>query len=211
MTPRLPDTYFDHLYAASPDPWQLAERWYEQRKYAITMALLPYPRYRHAFEPGCSVGVLTELLAGRCNQVTATDIATAALDAAHQRLSAAARCEQVTLLRQSLDDPWPPGPFDLVVLSEVGYYLHADRLREVLDTECQRVMRGATVVSAHWRHPVDDYLMSGDQVNDVVAATHGLHPISSYRDADVAIDVFDTSSAESVAIRNGIPGAATPS
>ena len=71
----MPDNYFDRMYAQAADPWQLADRWYEQRKYAITMALLPYPRYRHAFEPGCSVGVLTEKLAGRCDHVTATDIA----------------------------------------------------------------------------------------------------------------------------------------
>ena len=87
MTTRLPDAYFDRMYAASADPWQLQERWYEQRKFAITLALLPHPRYRHAFEPGCSVGVLTEQLAGRCDHVTATDIVPAALDATHRRLS----------------------------------------------------------------------------------------------------------------------------
>ncbi|HKV18953.1 MAG TPA: SAM-dependent methyltransferase, partial [Mycobacterium sp.] len=54
MTSRLPDDYFDRVYEGSADPWRLGERWYEQRKYAITMALLPHPRYRHAFEPGCS-------------------------------------------------------------------------------------------------------------------------------------------------------------
>ena len=43
MTARLPDAYFDRMYAASADPWQLQERWYEKRKYAITLALLPYP------------------------------------------------------------------------------------------------------------------------------------------------------------------------
>ena len=48
MTARLPDGYFDQMYAEAADPWQLAGRWYERRKYAITMALLPYPRYRHA-------------------------------------------------------------------------------------------------------------------------------------------------------------------
>ena len=68
MTARLPDHYFTDMYAEASDPWGLAERWYEQRKYAITVAMLPQPRYRHAFEPGCSVGVLTERLAGRCHQ-----------------------------------------------------------------------------------------------------------------------------------------------
>jgi SAM-dependent methyltransferase len=195
------------MYARSSDPWALAGRWYEQRKYAITMSLLPYQRYRHAFEPGCSVGVLTDLLTHRCDRVTATDVATAALDSTCRRLRASGRREQVTVLRRSLDEPWPPGPFDLVVLSEVGYYLQPNALRAVLDRECPRLSPGATVVAAHWRHRVDDYPMSGDHANDVIAATPGLHLIGSYRDADVAIEVFDTATDASVAARNGVPGA----
>ena len=63
------------MYAGVGRPVAAGDRWYEQRKYAITMALLPYRRYRHAFEPGCSVGVLTEQLASRCDRVTSTDVA----------------------------------------------------------------------------------------------------------------------------------------
>lgn len=118
---RLPDDYFDQMYSRSTDPWELATRWYEQRKYAITVALLPRQQYQHAFEPGCSIGVLTALLTQRCTRVTATDVAAAALENASRRLTKAGRSDQVTLLRRSMDEPWPPGPFDLVVLSEVGY------------------------------------------------------------------------------------------
>lgn len=203
MNTRLPDDYFDRMYAGSADPWQLRDRWYEQRKFAITMALLPNPRYRHAFEPGCSVGVLTELLVGRCDHVTATDVAPAALDAARERLTG----DGVTLLRRSLDEPWPANDFDLIVLSEVGYYLQASTLRALLDREVARLNGPATIVAAHWRHRVDDYPMTGDQANEVVAATPGLHRIGGYRDEDVAIEVFDTATAESVAARTGVPGA----
>ncbi len=206
MSTRLPDAYFDRMYAASADPWQLQERWYEQRKFAITLALLPHPRYRHAFEPGCSVGVLTEQLAGRCDHVTATDIVPAALDATHRRLSQAGRREHVTLLCRSLDEAWPSTDFDLVVVSEVGYYLKEAALREMLDRELPRLTNAATVVAAHWRHRVADYPLTGDHANDVIGATPGLHLIGSYRDDDVAIDVFDTASAASVAARTGVPG-----
>ena len=203
MTARIPDTYFDRMYAGSADPWQLQNRWYEQRKFAITMALLPHPRYRHAYEPGCSVGVLTGLLAARCDHVTATDVAPAALDAARERLTDAS----VTLMRRSLDEPWPATDFDLIVLSEVGYYLEASTLREMLDREVSRLENPATVVAAHWRHSVEDYPMTGDQTNGVIAATEGLHRIGGYRDADVAIEVFDTATSASVAARTDVPGA----
>jgi cyclopropane fatty-acyl-phospholipid synthase-like methyltransferase len=195
------------MYASAADPWNLESRWYEQRKYAITMAMLPYQRYHHAFEPGCSIGMLTEQLTRRCDRVTATDVAVAALDGADRRLRDAKRREQVTLLQRSLDQPWPPGNFDLVVLSEVGYYLRAQTLREVLDRECPHLAPGANVVAAHWRHRVEDYPISGDHANDVIAATPGLHLIGSYRDKDVAIEVFDTETCASVAARNGVPGA----
>jgi SAM-dependent methyltransferase len=168
---------------------------------------LPYARYRHAFEPGCSVGMLTEALAARCDHVTATDVAVAALDATHRRLTDAGRREAVTLLHGSLDEPWPATVFDLVLLSEVCYYLDPAVLRAVLDREVPRLAPDATVAAAHWRHRVDDYPMTGDHANDVIAATAGLHHLGGYRDADVVIDVFTTGSAASVAQRTAVPGA----
>jgi SAM-dependent methyltransferase len=207
VTTRLPNSYFDDKYADAADPWQLEERWYERRKYAITLALLPYPRYRHAFEPGCSIGVLTEHLTRRCDHVTATDVATAALDAAHRRLVEAGSRERVTLLRSSLDEPWPTTQFDLVVLSEIGYYLEAAQLRTVLDREVARLARGTVVIAAHWRHRVDDYPITGDRANDIIGATQGLHHLGGYRDGDVVIEVFDTGAPVSVAARTGVPGA----
>ena len=44
--------HFRAQYAASADPWGLAERWYESRKYALSLALLPTEHYGTAFEPG---------------------------------------------------------------------------------------------------------------------------------------------------------------
>lgn len=189
MTARLPDAYFDAMYATSDDPWQLSSRWYEERKYAITLSMLPRLRYRHAFEPGCSIGTLTERLAVRCDAITATDVSAIALDHADRRLRAAGRRGQVNLMLRSLDDPWPEGDFDLIVISEVGYYLHAENLRSVLDRERSR-LNGVTVVAAHWRHPVEDYPMGGDRANQIIAATPGLLRLGSYRDPDVAIEIF---------------------
>jgi predicted O-methyltransferase YrrM len=207
VTERLPNAYFDRMYAGDDDPWQLSSRWYEKRKYAITLALLPDHRYRHAFEPGCSIGTLTTLLTPRCDHVTAVDVADAAVRTADQRLRAAGVRGPVTLARASLDSAWPAGPFDLVVLSEVAYYLTADKLAEVLRRECPRLQRGATVVAAHWRHEVADYPLTGDEAHTIIAATPGLASLGCYRDRDVVIEVFDTGDGLSVAAREGVPGA----
>jgi cyclopropane fatty-acyl-phospholipid synthase-like methyltransferase len=77
--------------------------------------MLPQPAYRHALELGCSVGVLTEALVARCDHVTATDIAVAALYETDARLRAAGRRQHVTLQRTSIDCAWPAADFDLVL------------------------------------------------------------------------------------------------
>ena len=208
MSTRLPDAYFDRMYAGTDDPWQLSTRWYEQRKYAITLAMLPNRRYRHAFEPGCSIGALTVLLAPRCDHVTAVDVADAAVRGADVRLREAGCRDRVTLARSSLDAAWPPGAFDLLVLSEVAYYLQPDALARVLRRECVHLRPGANVIAAHWRHQVADYPLSGDVANTVIASTPGLTSLACYRDLDVVIEVFDTDGGRSVAVREGVPGAA---
>jgi 2-polyprenyl-3-methyl-5-hydroxy-6-metoxy-1,4-benzoquinol methylase len=207
VSTRLPDSYFDRMYAGADDPWQLSTRWYEQRKYAITLALLPHRRYRHAFEPGCSIGTLTTALVQRCDHVTAVDVADAAVRSADARLREDGCRDRVTLARSSLDAAWPPGPFDLVVLSEVAYYLQAPTLTTVLRRECARLELGATVLAAHWRHPVADYPLSGDAAHAVIARTPGLTSLGHYVDEDVIVEVFDRGDATSVASREGIPGA----
>ncbi|HEY3996930.1 MAG TPA: SAM-dependent methyltransferase [Mycobacterium sp.] len=195
------------MYVDTEDPWQLATRWYEQRKYAVTLALLPERRYRHAFEPGCSIGTLTAQLAQRCDHVTAFDVAEAAVRGADERLREAGCRDRVTLTRASLDAAWPAGPFDLLVLSEVAYYLKANTLAAVLRRECPRLAPGATIVAAHWRHPVTDYPLTGDEAHRIISQTPGLTPLGCYRDSDVVVEVFDTDGARSVAVREGVPGA----
>jgi methylase of polypeptide subunit release factors len=82
---RVPDAHFAARYDHAADPWDLDGRWYEQRKRALTVAALPRPRYRSAFEPGCANGLLTAELATRCDEVRAMDVAPAAVAATKRR------------------------------------------------------------------------------------------------------------------------------
>jgi hypothetical protein len=66
--------YFEDVYAASEDPWGFTTRWYEERKYSLSLAMLPRRRYGDAFEPGCSIGVLTAMLASRCDRLLSCDV-----------------------------------------------------------------------------------------------------------------------------------------
>lgn len=76
--------YFDSMYGADADPWGFDSRFYERRKYALTLAALPRERYVRAVEPGCSNGAFTELLAPRCDELIAFDFVE---DAVERRLA----------------------------------------------------------------------------------------------------------------------------
>lgn len=98
------DRYFDGLFAGNDDPWAFRQRWYEQRKRAITLAALPRPHYRAIFEPGCANGELSAELAGRCDRLLCCDTANAAVNLARTRLSLFDHAE----VRQNrLPGDWP--------------------------------------------------------------------------------------------------------
>ncbi len=200
---RLPDRFFDAMYDGVPDPWGFQTRWYEQRKLALALALLPRPRYSSAFEPGCSLGIVTEALAGRCDRVVATDVSDAAIAAAAARLSG---YPNVSLLRWALGDPWPAGTFDLIVLSEVGYYLEADALSRAVVEAHQSLEPGGTLLAVHWRHPVPEYPLTGDETHAIIAAAEGLARLARYRDEDVLLESYQKvpPEARSVAAHDGL-------
>ncbi|MEV5595327.1 SAM-dependent methyltransferase [Streptomyces sp. NPDC052496] len=182
-----PPSYFDTMYAGSADPWQLADRWYEQRKYALTVAALPRRRYRRAFEPGCSVGVLTRLLAERCDEVLATDRVPAAVQAAAARNRDQAHVQVRPL---AIPDQWPEDTFDLIVLSELLYYFDDAALHAVLSRTVDSLQPGGTLITAHWNHPVEDHLRTGSQLAPLLSAVPELAPVTRLDDTDFVLQTF---------------------
>jgi SAM-dependent methyltransferase len=179
--------YFDQMYAAAEDPWGLATRWYEARKYALSLALLPERRYGQAFEPGCSVGVLTGLLAARCDQVLAWDASAAAVRAAAGRT---AGLPNVCVRRGAIPGDWPDGQFDLIVFSEVLYYFAGGDLDKVLDRAVASLRPGGSLLAVHWRHPVADYPRGGDDVHQVLAARPDLARRVGHTEPDFTAGVY---------------------
>ncbi len=178
--------YFAEQYRADPDPWGFESRWYEERKYALTLASLPGRRYRSAFEPGCSVGVLTEQLGARCDRLLATDIVASAVERARWRCS---DLPGVTVEERAIPEQWPAGPFDLVVLGEIAYYFDAPDLAAVVAHVVRTTTAAATVVAAHWRGTTD-YPLTGDAAHALIDRCPALERTVHHVESDFMLDVW---------------------
>ena len=189
VTDRSPtgDAYFEETWATGDDPWDHAGRWYEQRKYGLTVAALPRARYERSFEPGCGAGVLTRLLASRSAGHLAME--------RHPRgvQATAARCEdlpQVEVRLGTLPDDWPTGTFDLIVLSEILYYLDRAGIAETLDRGRRSLTPGGHLVAVHYRPEVDAHAWNGDEVHDRLRAAPGWLAGTQIVDPEFVLDVF---------------------
>jgi LmbE family N-acetylglucosaminyl deacetylase len=197
VTDRIPEDYFEAGYARRDDPWGFEDRWYERRKRAVTLAALPEERYARGLEIGCSIGVLTAELADRVDDLLATDVSAAAVERARRRVAGRARVEQADAARGL-----PPGPFDLIVLSEVGYYLTPGPLGRLLDAAVEALADDGVLVCCHWRHPVADYPLSGDAVHERIRAL-GLPVVVEHVEEDFVLEVLRRDP-RSVATRTGL-------
>ncbi len=158
----LPD-YFDAVYAANVDPWNFAASPYEAAKYAATLAALPRAHYGNAFEAGCSIGVFTAQLARRCGALLAADVSSQALAAARERC---AGLGNVRFEQRRLPAEFPAGPFDLILVSEVGYYFSLPDLRVFCRQVADGLTPGGQALLVHWTPLVHDYPLTGDEVHE---------------------------------------------
>jgi len=180
--------YFDSLYAQNADPWAFASSPYEAAKYAATLAALPQMRYSSALELGCSIGVLTQQLAPRCARLLACDIAEAALSLARSRC---ADLPQITFERRDLTTEFPAGRFDLILVSEVGYYLSQADLDTLRSRIASALAPGGDVVLVHYTGDTN-YPLSADSVHETFLSSEGAEwtGVAAQRTESYRLDVF---------------------
>ena len=196
---------FDGMYAAADDPWGFDERWYEQRKRAIMLGSLSRPRFHRVLEIGCSVGTTTVALADRADAVVATDVALRAVEQARARLRdrSGVVVDQLRL-PEEWPETWSAEPFDLIVLSEVGFYLAGEALGEVVDRSRAALAPGGLFVACHWRPHVLGLDRGGDAVHRVIRERIGARRIVEHVEDDFVLEVFQTEPSASVAEATGL-------
>ncbi len=179
---------FERLYRESPDPWGYRTSSYERQKYEATLAALPKRHHGLCLEVGCSIGVFTGLLAARCEHVVAIDFSLSALQLASEHLRGVGN---VDLLRASFPEATPPGSWDLIVCSEVLYYLQRPALDEAVGWIKTQLAHGASVLAVSWRGAGREEPLLGDEVHDRLAVQlAGWHVLDARSDG-YRLDRFD--------------------
>ncbi|MCB5272788.1 1D-myo-inositol 2-acetamido-2-deoxy-alpha-D-glucopyranoside deacetylase [Arthrobacter sp. SO5] len=181
------EAIFDAVHTGTADPWQYTTSWYEHRKRSLTLAALPLPNYAAGLEIGCSIGTLSVELAPRCETFLAVDASSAALAHAARRLAhlPAAETRQLTIPQE-----WPEGRFDLIVVSEVGYYLAPDELAGLFSRLEAALLPGGTLVLCHWRHPISGWELDGDSVHAAARRQLAWADAGLYRERDFVLEIL---------------------
>ncbi|MGI8411304.1 MAG: SAM-dependent methyltransferase [Solirubrobacteraceae bacterium] len=188
--PRLPAEWFERLYAQDDDPWRFATSDYERRKYEQTLAALGARRFPRGLEIGCSVGVFTARLAEHCECLVATDLSARALALAARRLGDRA---DVHLQQSAFPEQMPGGHWDLVLCSEVLYYLDRPALELAVQRLAGVLLDGGTVLAVHWRPATQTYPFTGDGVHDLLLERLGRWHALDARAEHYRLDRFDGS------------------
>ncbi|WP_254787027.1 bifunctional PIG-L family deacetylase/class I SAM-dependent methyltransferase [Curtobacterium sp. MCBA15_001] len=189
---------FDAHYDRKPEGWDFDGSWYERRKRAVTLAALPRERYRAALEVGCATGVLTAALTDRADAVLGTDIAAAPLARARTR------APRARFLQAAVPEEWPAGSWDLVVLSEIGYYLSQADLDRTIDHVLASLADDGVLVACHWRHPDDGAVSSGDAVDARLTERWPRPALVRHVEDDFVLSVLPGPSVTSVARAEGL-------
>jgi len=178
------ESYFDVLYSDNSDPWQYQTRWYEQRKRDMCLAVLPQAHYSNAIELGCGNGVFSELLAQRCQALLIIDGNNKAVQLASQRLVDIPHAKVIQgiipdvllNLTEVLEQTYPSSelpkssltttpPFDLIIISEILYYLSPEDIDTVIAWIGQNLAKGGSLLCCHWRYPIEGFAMTGETVH----------------------------------------------
>jgi hypothetical protein len=142
---RVPAAHFDRLFAANADPWNYTDSRYERERHATTVSALGGRRFARAWEAGAAAGHLAERLVDRCDLLVATDASGEAVALARARLGGRAE-----VCRMVLPDEAPDGPFDLILLSDMLYYLGFAGVVETARLCRERLAPGGTLIVVSW-------------------------------------------------------------
>jgi predicted TPR repeat methyltransferase len=178
---------FEALYQQDSDPWGYETSGYERAKYDATLEACGPGPFAHALELGSSIGVLSARLAGRCRRLTTVDGSPTAVQAARHRLGGRPAVDTVL---GEIPDAIPGGPYDLVLASEILYYLGPEALQGTLERVRDTAAGGARLVAVHWRPEGSERPFTAAEVHDQLRSQTWLQAVGSTTTNDYLLDVL---------------------
>lgn len=171
---------YEQRFRADPDPWKFETSAYERDKRAATIVACGPVRRARILELGAANGVLAADLCALGDVVVAVEGVAAAAALARERLADEPGAQVVEGL---IPVDVPPGPYDLVVASEILYYLDEPSYRATLEALGRWLAPGGRLVAVHWRPTGEERPRSADDVHaDLVA--HAALSLVEHRHTD---------------------------
>jgi SAM-dependent methyltransferase len=179
---------FEARYRAQGDPWATLTNPVERAKAGAALAACGDGPFAAVCDLGAGLGVLAAALAPRARALLALDVAPTAVAAAAARLAPWPGAEARVAV---LPDDLPAATFDLVVASEVLYYLPDAAFAATLDWLDRALLPGGRLVAVHWTGSAADMHRSADAAHDALARRPRLAPVAGTREPTYRLDVLE--------------------
>ena len=121
-------------------------------------------------------------------ELVAIDVSERAIARARRRLRGR---RGVHFARASFPEELPAGRWDLIVCSEILYYLDDEAFAVAVERLRESLERGSTVLAVHWRAATRTYPLLGDEVHDRLVASLGRWHALDDRRPQYRLDRFE--------------------
>ena len=177
---------FEAKFQENPDPWNYGSSRFEAFKRQILLQACGTRQYGRGLELACANGETSLLLAHKCLSFLAVDGSVSAVAEAKRRT---AGLRHVVITEAALPQDMPRGPFDLIVISELLYYLKSRDLDAVLRRSIAALAPGGRLVVLHHTSYFDDVAIppAAAQQRAVELLGQSLQPV--FRRAHAHFDV----------------------
>ena len=137
---------FENLFQSNPDPWDYESSPFEAHKRSVLLKHIGLSPRGRVLELACANWVTTRALMKVGLRVAALDGSSTAIAQARTRLG---HIRRLRLLHANLPEGLPKERFDLIVVSEIVYYLGSIAARRLAASVADRVAPGGRVVVLH--------------------------------------------------------------
>ena len=175
MTRPIDPEGFEAMFRRDADPWNYARSPFEAFKRGVLLRACSDRMFGRGLELACANGEASRALARRCLRLLAVDASATAVAEARRRVPD----PRITFAVARLPEEAPFGPFDLIVASEILYYMPRRDMDELLNRLAGALAPRGRMVVLHHTIPFDDAAQPPRRAQDAARAqlSESLRPV----------------------------------